>query len=332
MKIRTRQDLVDAALAIANNILAPSDLEFSEYITDTIKIVSDEWDDAKNIDYKTSGLIFSVQKDVIGMYNFLYNTNITIKELDKYEFLIVKFSIEEGCIKFISRLAKSIIQEITDELKCFTGMFDGMTPRQRIALALLLVAFAGSWKAPDIIRAIRENPSISHIFDSNDDIVEAVAKNQKTSITIINNLGNGYVVYNGIESKKEDYENGLVKVDSSDIIPVQINDEFFILKYDFNGQKACLSHNGDEFWASTEWLNQEGRDRLIEINAVAITQKRATRQRINMSCKIRNGKICKAIIENIGLPPRQGSIDVATALGSAKVMSDKLEQGSLLDN
>lgn len=132
MKICTRQDLVAAAIGIAEGRLTPKGLEFSRYISDTIKIVSDDWDDAKNIDYKTAELILSVQKDIIGIYNFIFDEHITIKDIDKYEYLIVKFSIEDGCLKIISKIAKNLIQSALDDLKEIAGIFDGMTAKQKI--------------------------------------------------------------------------------------------------------------------------------------------------------------------------------------------------------
>ena len=333
MKISTRQDLVAAAKSIADGTLEPKDIEFSEYITDTIKIVSEGWDDAKNIDYKSSELILAVQKDVIGVYNFIYNKDISIKELDDYKFLVVKFSIEDGCIKFISRITRDIILPILDDIKSITGIFEGMSPNKKIAFALILLAVVGTLKAPDIIRAIRENPVMFNDFISNESIAEALAKNQKTQAVIINNIGDGHVIYNGVEFTKEDYENSLIKNEAPDIAPVLVDDEFLILKYDFKGQKAYLAWRGMEFWASTEWLRQEGRERLTESTSAAIAQQTVAKERITMSCKIYNGKIGQALIEGIGLPARQGTIDLAVALNrTKKAKNDKHEQASLLDD
>ncbi len=332
MKVSTRQDMVAAALAIANSTLLPADIEFSEYITDTVKVVSDGWDGAQNIDYKTSELILSVQKDILGIYNSIFNTDISLKNLDKNEFLIVKFSIENGCIKYISKIGKKILESIFDEIPDIVGIFDGMTAKQKIVMALLLVAFAGAWKSPDIIRAIRENPSISAIFDSNDKVIDAVSKNQRTPVTIINNLGDGYVIYDGNKSYKDEYENGLVKPAKLDIIPVLIDDEFLILQYDFKNQKVQLfKHGEDPFWASTEWLGQDERERLKESTSAAITQQTVTRQFINMACKMKNGKVYSATVEGIGHPSRPGATNFATAIRERKSKDSRLEQGSLLN-
>lgn len=332
MRVSTRQDLVAAALAIAEGKLVPIDIEFAEYITDTIKIYSDSWNNAKEIDYKTARLINSVQQDILGIYNSIFKTNITLKNIDKYDFLVVKISIEDGCIQFISKICKVVIENIFSEITDIAKVFSDMTPNQRIATLLILLAIAGAWKSPDIIRAARENPEVSRLLDSNDKVADAVSKNQRTPITIINNLGDGYVVYNGVKTSKDDYEKELAKPKAEDIIPVLIDDEFIVSKYDFENQKVFISKRGeDPFWASTEWLPLNEREKLKDIASQSIMEQAASLQLLNMACKIKGDKVQDATVEGIGRPHRDGATDFTTALKGGKNKSSKPEQASLLE-
>ncbi|MDY0258630.1 MAG: hypothetical protein RBR41_03060 [Desulfovibrio sp.] len=316
MKISTRQDMVFAASAIISGNISPDDLEFSDYITDSIKIFSDNFENANILDYRTAQIINAVQKDIIGIYNIIFCTDVTLKNLDKHEFLIVKFSIEDGCIKFISRIAKKLFDLVFEDSGNPLGneeLFRDMTAKQKIATVLLLLALAGVWKLPDVIRAIRENPEISVLIDGNSKITEGLSKNQETSLVIINNLGDGHVEYNGVPSGKDDYKDNLFKSEKKDIVPVQLDDDFFILQYDFKNQKIFLFQTGQEpFWASTAWLGQEARDRLREITSSAIANQTVARQFVNMACKIKDNKIVGAVVEGVGLPIRpeaKGFID-----------------------
>ena len=80
-----------------------------------------------------------------------------------------------------------------------------------------------------------------------------------------------------------------------------IDDDFFILQYDFKNQKIYLFQTGQEpFWASTEWLAQDGRDKLKEVTSAAIASQTVARQFMNMACKIKNHKIQNATVEGVG--------------------------------
>lgn len=336
MKVSTRQDMIAAAIALTSGNIAPEDLEFSEYITDSIKIYSDNFTDAKILDYKTSDIILAVQKDVIGIYNTIFKTDITLKNIDKYEYLIVKFSIEDGCVKFISRIKKKIFDALFDDAGNFIGneeLFRDMTPKQKIATMLLLLALAGVWKMPDIIRAIKENPTINQLIEGNTKITEGLHKNQRTSIVIINNLGDGHVEYNGVTSGKEDYEENLIKPDKQeDLAPVLIDDDFFILQYDFKNQKIYLFQTGQEpFWASTEWLAQDGRDKLKEVTSAAIASQTVARQFMNMACKIKNHKIQSATIEGVGQPTRPSAKKLVVSIQKKQLPKQSQEQRNLFE-
>lgn len=326
MFIETRQDMVRAAYLIMNGDLEPNDISFAEHITDTIKIISDEWNDAKNIDYKTSQLILSVQKDVIGIYNYIFKTNISLKNISQYNFLIVKFTVTDGCLEYKSKLK---IKEIIDSLSALAKDVKQMPMKNLIALGFILFAVAGAWKAPEIIHEIKRNPNTAEILKSNNDII---AKNQHTSTTIINNLGNGSVIYNGKETTADEYKENMIQKEKIDIAPVLIEDRFHILQYDFKNQKAQLFQPGVEpFWASTKWLPQDAREELQTLTSNAIENGTIAIQKMVLSCKIKDKKIIESAIEYIKNIASSNAKDLKSVLLNTHQKREKAKPLSLLD-
>lgn len=209
-----------------------------------------------------------------------------------------------------------------------------MTPKQKLVALFLLMAFAGIWKADNIIRAIRENPELADVIEHNEKISEGLTRNQKTQVVIINNLGEGYVEYNDSTYDADDYKDGIIKYQNhNDIIPVYIDDMFLILQYDFENQKIQLIQRGQEpFWASTEWLGHEERSRLKEITSLSIEQQTVALKMIHLSCKIKNGKVQEAVVQRLEQSARTESKKFADAIQmDIQPKPSMPEQHSLLD-
>lgn len=95
MLISTDDDLIQATLAVAEGSIQIDELQFAEYITSKIKIYSDNFQSASELDFRIAKIMLAVQKDFLHIYNLLLDKNITLEQLDKHEFLIVKFNIEK---------------------------------------------------------------------------------------------------------------------------------------------------------------------------------------------------------------------------------------------
>lgn len=306
MLISRKEDLLNAALLLADGTISPSDIQFAEYITDVIKIDSEYWGTSKVIGHKTAQLILAIQKDVLGLYNDIYSTSIGLKDLDEYPFLAVKFSIEDGCIKIFSRISKE-----------FFKFCDGMTPTQKVITFLAAAAIVAS------ISAV----VLSYFADKNRDILEKVgaleetqkiaSRHQETQRVVINNIGDGTVVIGGGTNLSGDELKDIFSQPrpKKDDPPIDIDDHYVVLKYDFDGQKIFLGHkSGTAFWASTEWLSGEQREQLKAISAKAIDQSAAITAQLNVTGHIRKGKVEKAVVLGVGRPVRPTSVKLGDTL------------------
>ncbi|EMG36589.1 hypothetical protein PCS_02601 [Desulfocurvibacter africanus PCS] len=306
MLISRKEDLLNAALALADGTISPSDINFAEYITDVIKIDSDYWGTAKVIDHKTAQLILAIQKDVLGLYNDIYSTSIGLKDLDAHPFLVVKFSIEDGCIQIFSSISKQ-----------FFNFCDGMTPRQRLIALLAAAAIVASVSCAVLAYFADKNRDILEKVGALEETQKIASRHQETQRVVINNIGDGTVVIGGgthLTGKelKEMFNPAKPKKDNP---PIDIDDHFIVLKYDFDGQKIFLAHrSGTAFWASTEWLSGEQREQLKAISAKAIDQSAAITAQLNVTGHIKEARVERAVVLGVGRPARQTSVKLGDAL------------------
>lgn len=306
MLISTYDDIVEATIAVARGNIQIDELEFSDYITSKIKIYSNNFQTASELDYRIAKMVLAVQKDFLHTYNFLFNKNITLEQLDKYEFLVVRFIIEDGCIEAIWKIAGKYYKDFIDKheiLKPYLEFFSNMTGKQKIISIMLVLAITGTWKAPEIIRSFRSSPEIKDIMDGNFELVEALSKTQQTTNFFITNIGDGYVEFDGKKYTKEDYKkNKIKKPEKSDIAPIDVADTFFIQKYDFDKQLVLIFAAGNEsFWASTEWLTEDARERLKRVTAEAIDKKTIGKETMLVACKIRDKRMAEAQVLRLGI-------------------------------
>ena len=338
MLISTDDDLIQATLAVAEGSIQIDELQFAEYITSKIKIYSDNFQSASELDFRIAKIMLAVQKDFLHIYNLLLDKNITLEQLDKHEFLIVKFNIENGCLEAIWKILGKYYKDFIDShenLKLFLAFFNDMTATQKIITLLIILAAVGTWKAPEIISAYRSNPEINDIIENNIELTDILAKNQQTTSVIINNLGNGYVEFDGKKYTKENYEEAKIKKPSNaEIAPVEVIDTFFIQKYDFDKQRILvfvIEH--DSFWASTAWLPEVARIQLKEAMARAIDAQTVGKEIMLVSCKFKNGRIIEAQVNALNVKADSRFKTFAQAIGSPPLvkMRPSHAQGNLFD-
>lgn len=336
--ISTRNDMIEAASLIILNQIHVSDIEFADYITDTIKIYSDEWNDASLFDYKTAQYIIAVQSDIIGAYNKVFGSNVTLSKLDTYNFLTVKFKIEEGCIQFICKISRKLFEKILGEkIEHYDNLTKNMTPAQKIATLLIIFGMIAVPAGVAVYQIGKNKELVDALVTSTAEINNIVAENQKTPKIVVSNIGSGTVSFNeGPPSNAEDIMESLLKKKKIEkvILPVYIDDDFIVIRYDFDEQKVFLAHAlaAYPFWASTEWLPQDRRIKLKEIASSAIDNKTAISCFINVTCKIDDGQIKDAIVDGIEMPKRQGSVKLQDALKKKYIPKPQGLLQDLLDN
>ena len=191
-KIRTRNDFIEAAKLIAHKDLKYEDITFAEYITDDIKINSEFWGRHDLFDYRVSMLATAIQEDIIGIYNSTLDEKISLKNIDKNDYLIVKFRIEKGSISLKTLLDCKVLQNIF-------GKYAKMNSRDKIITGLIICALFGIYMAPDIIRAIRREPALQKEYSS-EEVVNTLVKNQRVQMHIAENIGTGSISLNNGET------------------------------------------------------------------------------------------------------------------------------------
>lgn len=299
MYISTRHDLLKAASLIASGKLDADSIMFADFITDSIKIDSKEWSDAKLLDIKIAQLMLSIQKDTIGIYNSSLDENVTIKKLADYPFLMLKFTIQEGCIDFTKILNG-------EAFKQFLGNYDKMNSKNKLITGLILCCMIGVYRSPEIISAIKESPEMARVMETSE-VKQIIAENQRTEEVLVEYIGEGKVSLNsGQAINQEELRQTLIKMERvPDPVPVLVDDEFKINKYDFDKQQAYITHEtGIHFWASTEWLPSEKRVLLRDLTAGAIEDKSTAKAFLNLSIKLAENKIIAANIDSIEMPKR----------------------------
>lgn len=325
MLIKTSADLKNALFALASNSITVDQIEFSDFIEDSIKINTDEWGCSNAINYKVAEYLLALQKDIIKLYNFIYKKSYTIKDLDNNKFLIVNLTIEDGCIKLIAKISKNLFDFLKD-----------MNPSQKtIAISSIAIAITVSCaSAPFIIKELRESKDLPYEIKGK---IDTESRRLSTAPKIlINNTGNGTVIYSNNDSMDhEELKNMYPKIKQvkDDAPPVDIDDRYIVVRYDFNEQKAYLSHPiGESFWASTHLLNAEKREKLKKLTTDAIDKRTTITANLHVTATIHNKKIENASILGIDIPPRESSVSLKSALYD-NVNSQKekiMEQGNLL--
>lgn len=324
MLVKTSSDLKNALFALASGSIAFDQIEFADFIEDSIKIDTNEWGCAGSINYRVAEYLLALQKDIIKLYNFAYNESLTIKDLKNYQFLIVNLTIEDGCVKLISKISKYLFDFMKD-----------MNPSQKVITVVGMTIAVACMSAPFIIRELRK----SNILPSEtiDKIDTESAKISTAPKVLINNTGNGVVIYSNNDSMDYDelkriYHRG--KQEKNDIPPVDIDDKYAIVRYDFDAQKAFLVHStGESFWASTNLLNTEKREKLKKLTTDAIDRGTTMTAELHVTATIHNKKIENATILGINVSPREGSLSLRHALYGDNEPQQKeniIEQGNLL--
>ena len=334
MLIQKRSDLLHAAELVLSGDLEVSQIRFADYITETIKIEAESWGNASTFNYKAAELALAIQNDTLGLYNALFNTNITLKNICDREFLLVRFSIEDGCIKLTSLFEKVFFKKLLDfGLGGLRDITKDMTPKQKIGTLLIILAIVGVAATPSILSYIKSNRELDALVNTNEKLLEVIAENQRTPNVVISNIGSGTVFFDdGIPYDAASIKGALIKKPKQkDHIPaIHVDDEFIIVKYDFDQEQAYLSHpSGHSFWVSTKWLTVDRREKLKGMTASAIDNRTAVMSKLNLTCKIASGKKKDAILEGIAMPDREGSATLLDALGAKPGKYSGREQATL---
>ena len=278
-QIGCRRDLVEAARLISEGSLSPEDLVFNSRIVESIKIDSPTWNDANEFDYRLISLMYAIQKDVIGIYNAVFNKKIKINNVCNYDFLQIKFIISSGCIDVKQVFNGSFWREVI-------MAYAKMPAKEKALTGLYALILVVAWRSPELLTAIKSNPHPENasIIREAENIV---AQNQRTPNVIINNLNGGVVICNGKELSADMISRSMVKKDKIEIIPVEVNDDFFVHRYDYDKQSVNISHPLlGSFDASSKWLTGDKREKLKALSSSAIDATSSIKSRMWLSVKV----------------------------------------------
>ena len=151
---------------------------------------------------------------------------------------------------------------------------------------------------------------------------------------IINNIGNGSVIYDDEEMTKKDLKDNIPHDEELSASPTDLDDEFIVLRYDYDKQQIYLSHPScDSFWASTKYLTYEKLETLKKISNEAIEKGKPQTARLLISAVIDDEKVKNAVILGISLGEEWAKISLREAVkkSSQKDKRSKFQQASLLD-
>ena len=307
--VNSYSDMVTAARLLAENEITLNDLYFPPVIVETLKIESETWDDAKYIDYRLGELIVSSQKDLNNAYQCIFNENEKAVCVDITDAPILKFTIEDGCINVKKIIDGKYIAEIINE-------YGKVDMKSKAILALIILGSLAIIKCDDIIRAIKDPPSI--LSEKESRLVQSVAsENQRGTRAIINNIGNGTVIYNDEPAVTyEEIRNTLIEdPEPVSVQNVNICDTFSIEKYDFKKQLVNLSTPASKrFWASTEWLNPDERNKLSDLAVEGIQAKKAIPYKMHIKAKIDSQRVQEAIVVELNPDDESHGVKMAEAL------------------
>lgn len=322
---------------------------FKNYFTLRLKIDDDSWTDARYIDYKIASLVTSLQKDVIGCYNIIANTNYSIKNIHRIDpEFILKVKIEDGCIQAIADLANF-----------FKAACNNMTGPQRLAaIGIVCGALVTGYVGYEYIDYLKEESSRrieleSKKIDENTKIalmknlneahtlaIESLSNNIKTYKTISENISDSGIVSIGSKNElsKQDLNKIVcrfnVQIKKEKVIgcnQINIDNTFDVIETKHEKQTLVLRYKDNVFEASTLSINSKIRKDIVDrINDEDINNHSFATIPLNIVAEIRNGKISNAFIVGNG-EPREDSVDIATLLSSrtSHIENDTQKQAEL---
>lgn len=315
----TVSDFLDRIIAAAKSEQGIDALDLPEQIIDTIKIHSDKWGTASLLNYKAADYMRAVQQDVINAWNEATGEHVTPSRLDDYPFLIVEFTISDGCIQFDGKLCKQ-----------FRKIMSMIPPESRksciIAICLAVAAFPVS-------------SCISKIVDSGIlapkevQIIKAQAEAKKSAGVIINNIGNGSVTYTGRDWTPQEIKSEKKSIASIEpVVPVMLDGSYTIDACKMDGDKIHLvAADGKSFMADTSTLTDAPRTKLGNLIGQSFNQRKNLTLELQINAKSRAGTTSDHVVVGIGPSRAPAGVEFSAKLDAPQKPSKGMQQASLLD-
>lgn len=308
--IRDKFDFLEAATLVAQNKLDIDAIVFPDKIVETIKIQVNGWNNAIELDYRIASLMIALQKDIIGIYNHTCNKKITLNNIDNAQFIQLKFVIKESSIELDKILNGEYLKQMLTVVRT-------MTRKEKFTIAVLAFLGLGVYRSPDIIAAINSNKELAEAAEK-PEVKIVVAENQRGPGVLLNNIGSGTVIINGVPVSADGLKRSMgEKPEKQDPAPIEVSDSFTIHTYDFIKQEVKLVHPCAKFfWASAEWLSKDKRDKLKALASKGVDNQN---EFVTLSAKFVDGEVVKAIILGVG----EGGTSTGCRMGDALATSQE---------
>lgn len=333
LHVKTIDDLLFVTALDAAGIEC-ANIEYSGDLVFKLKIRGENWDDPELLDYRVAQIIDAFQRDILAIVNQHTTLKVSINDLSKHPDLVVKFKVEEGCIKILSET----LQRILEYTKEFTTE-EKMKTMRMIFLSVIIIS--SSWfltttveKAADIYIAQMNNETKVRLKEMDVEIEkvregveptiqkaqETLSQEKRTPKAVARNVDNDDVITTGDGSEIKGETLKAVYADRPDETTYKtyrVDAKYKVTAYNFEKRKAELKGEGRPFWAQTNYLKDNERAQLIELDALAIKSGKPQIAELQVTVEISEGKITSATIAGFG-SPREDAVSLSVVLNQAK--------------
>lgn len=338
--VRTPRGLALSAALELTGAIKLDKTTYDKGLAFVLKIDAEDFSDSSTVDYKSALIIESLQKDVLGIFNAATGQNIALKDVCNYPDLIVKVSIEEGCLKYVAKIFESTVR-----------LAELVAPEERVLILKYIMGTAAiisfGWLSTSIVDGysaykvkqldyeIRKLDEAKEKNSTLKNLEKIISENSRTPATVAKVVPENAKVtfeYSPVVSgralkKKTESKEPTQMAEQSHYV----DSNYKVLQYNFDKQMALIQDNCRPFWAFTAHLNQTDRGHIKVLANRAIDSGTSKAAPLQVTVSIVDGKIEAATIVGVGIPRRQ-SIPLTQAKGcSTPSQKDSLQQGNLMN-